>query len=85
MPGNLLPGVVTKDDMRTVMKNFLDYEKELKMKGKEHDGTVFKKINDDGTEEVSHVEINKKKKKKIEILENVPEELQSGNAKVLLE
>lgn len=51
----------------------------------EYDGIVFKKTNDDGTEEVSHVKLNKKKKKQIEILENVPEELQNSNAKILLE
>lgn len=75
---------IDKDDMKIVINNFLNYEEELKMKDKS-DGTVYKKTNDDGTESVSHVELNKKKKKKIEILENVPEELNNSSAKILLE
>lgn len=51
----------------------------------DEDGTVYKKENEDGTESVSHVVIDKKKKKEIEILENVPEELQNGETKILLE
>lgn len=63
---------------------------EYVVKNKEkYDGIVYKKKVKDGVEEVSHVELTKKKKKKKEkipqILENVPEEFRSGDKKILLE